>query len=90
MHQLCNFLKFLFAPGFKFFNLCSCDKYLLNTYYMLGIVLDTEYISEQKELWSLFSSGRDNKVYSRFSEEHDEEQQELDRKSVIDWRGRVK
>lgn len=37
---------------------------------MLGVVLDTEYTSEQKELWSLFSSGRDNKVYSRFSEEH--------------------
>lgn len=70
MYQMCNFLKLLFAPGFRFFNLFSCNRYLLNTYYMLGVVLDTEYTSEQKELWSLFSSGRNNKVYSRFSEEH--------------------
>lgn len=54
---------------------------------MLGIVLDTKYTSEQKDLWSLFSSGRDNTVCSRFSEEHYGEQQELDWENVIGEEG---
>lgn len=54
---------------------------------MLDIVLDTEYISEQKELWSLFSSGRDNKVYSRFSEEHYENSRNYIMKVSLERKG---